>query len=75
MKIKNFLEQHKDEWLVIKVTKKNKSGVPEEGELLYHTPDREKAWKHVPSTKGYIQVIYAGDPIKKGYAAVFLNGI
>lgn len=72
MKINHLLQQYKDQWLIIEVTKRNEFGIPEEGRLLFHSPDREEAWKHIPKTKKCIQVLYAGAVLKKGYAAVFI---
>jgi len=71
VKVRHFLKRYKNEWLVIEVTKRNDFGIPEEGRLLFHSANREEAWKHVPKTKKCIQVIYAGAVLKKGYAAVF----
>ena len=38
-------QAHPDEWLVIRVTKKNKNDEPLRGEVLSHSPDRDEAYK------------------------------
>ena len=39
--IEEIRKRFKDEWLLIRVTKHDKNGLPVEGILLFHYPDKE----------------------------------
>ncbi len=39
--IEEIRKRFKDEWLLIKVTKHDKNGLPVEGILLFHSPDKK----------------------------------
>ncbi|MCX7969453.1 MAG: hypothetical protein N3B10_13345 [Armatimonadetes bacterium] len=39
--IEQIRKRFKDEWLLIKVTKHDRNGLPLEGILLFHSPDRK----------------------------------
>ncbi|UCG68448.1 MAG: hypothetical protein JSV09_11620 [Thermoplasmata archaeon] len=72
MKIEAIMEQYKDEWLAIKVSKLSENHIPEEGELIAHSENREELWNQVPrNSKDTIYITYSGDLIEEGYATAY----
>lgn len=69
MKIEAIKEQYKDEWLAVKVSKFSEGTIPEEGELIAHSENREELWKQVPrNTKDTIYIFFSGDLRGRYYA-------
>ena len=72
MKIKAILENHKDRWLAIRVSRFGKNNIPLEGELIAEDEVREKLWKKVPQDKKKASyILFSGDYLEEGYAAAF----
>lgn len=69
-RIEDLKEAHAGEWLVIRVTRKEEH-VPVEGELLFHSEDREVVADWVAEIEETLYVTYAGPPIPEGTGAAF----
>lgn len=69
-RIDELKAEHDGEWLVIRVTRRGPDG-PEEGELVFHSADRDEAWDHVDVSAGDMYVTYAGPPVPEGTEAIF----
>ncbi len=69
-KIREFERDYRGEWLAIEVEKEGVMG-PEEGKLLFHAKDRDAVWQRIKMYPQNVYVMYAGPPLKKGYAAAF----
>ena len=68
--IQQLTEAHKGEWLAIAVLRDSPSG-PQDGELLYHSTDRDDVWKRIKGDRRRVYVTYGGPPLEEGYAAAF----
>ena len=71
MKIDDLKEQHKDEWLLIKVKKTNELNEPIEGELIAHSKSRDEIYEKMKTVEGHTYTVYSGEIPKKGYAVAF----
>jgi len=70
-RITELVRKHPGEWLAVRVTKEE-NFEPVEGELLFHTPQREELYKNLTLKKGErVAVFFAGPPLKEGYYAAF----
>jgi len=67
--IQELIEQHPDEWLAIDV-KAEEGGRPKAGALVYHAKDRDEVWRKTKRLRR-LYIVYAGPPLKEGYAAAF----
>jgi len=67
--IQKIVEQHPGEWLAIAVAAE-KGGQPTAGQLVCHARDPDEVWRRTRNWKR-LYVVYAGPPLKKGYAAAF----
>jgi len=70
-RIEELIAEHEGEWLAIEVTKEE-NGHPKEGILVYHSPVREEVWEKTRERKR-LYIVYAGPPLKEGYAAAFIQ--
>ena len=68
--IQELKEAYKDEWLAIAVLREGESG-PEEGELVYHCPNRDQLWRSINGDDRKIYVTYAGPALAEGYTAAY----
>lgn len=68
--IQQLKDAHKGEWLAIAVVRESEAG-SEEGELVYHSRDRNDVWKRIKGDRRKIYVTYSGPPLDEGYAAAF----
>lgn len=71
-RIENIKKRFKNEWLLIRVKKVEKSQ-PVTGYLLDHSPDRAVIYKEISKygSKYPVFVSYSQDNLPKGYAAAF----
>jgi len=69
MKVDEIKRKYKDEWILIKVSKVDKFGVPVEGEVIAHSKSRDEIYEKQRSMKGDLAVIYTGQ-IPKSYVLV-----
>lgn len=68
--IQELKEAYKGEWLAIAVV--HAEGYePQEGELIYHSKDREDVWRRIKHDRRRIYITYAGAFLEEGYAAAF----
>ena len=67
--IQELVRQHPGEWLAIQVSRE-REGQPEAGELVYHSPDKDEVWRKT-AKRPRLFILYAGPPLKEGYAAAF----
>jgi len=67
--IEELIEHYPDEWLAIAVTAEA-GGRPTSGRLVCHAKDPEEVWRRTRNWKR-LYIVYAGPPLKKGYAAAF----
>jgi len=68
-KVEDLLKQYPGEWLAIEVTEFSE-GQPLRGELIYHSATRKEVWEKTKE-KERLYIVYAGPPLKEGYAAAF----
>jgi hypothetical protein len=71
MKITDIKEKYKNEWVAIRVLKVDESGVPVEGEVVYHSKSRDDVYERQRGLKGDIAIMYTGEIPKEGYAVAF----
>lgn len=67
--IQELIEKYPEEWLAIEVETED-AGQPRAGKLVYHAKDRDKVWKETRGRRR-LYILYAGPPLKEGYAAAF----
>lgn len=60
MKLDEVNKKYNGEWIVAKVLKMEK-GQPEELEVLFHSKERDEAYKNMAGLKGLIAAFYAGE--------------
>ena len=70
-KIAELKETYDGEWLAIVVTKRE-DHESIEGELVFHSKDRDAVWKNVTGDTRTLFVTYAGPPLPPGRIAAFL---
>ncbi|MFN4180682.1 MAG: hypothetical protein ACK4I8_10245 [Armatimonadota bacterium] len=72
--IEEIRKRHKDEWLLIKVTKHDRNGMPLEGILLFHSPDRNALNEAVTAAfkQGEKELLtcFAGPLVPEGWEVV-----
>ena len=67
--IQDLLKQYPGEWVAIEVTQEE-DGRPIAGRLVHHSPDRDEVWQKTRELQR-VYIVYAGEPLKEGYAAAF----
>ena len=67
--IQKLIEQYPEEWLAIDV-KVESEGQPQKGVLVCHAKDQEEVWQTTKHRRR-LYIVYAGPPLKEGYAAAF----
>jgi hypothetical protein len=67
--LEELYKEFPDEWLLIRVTKTDRFNVPLEGEVLFHSPDRDEIAQYDDNhdLEGDILIYYSGDPVPKGW--------
>ncbi len=73
--IEQLRQRYKDEWLLIKVTKHDRKGLPSEGVLLLHSPDRKAVWAMTENVDGELYVCFAGSTVPEGWEAVLHGSV
>ena len=68
--IETLRKQHKDEWIVLRVTKTDKWDTPLEGEVIGHSPTRAGASEIQRGLQGDIMICFGGPPMKEGHIAI-----
>lgn len=73
--IDEIRKRFKDEWLLIKVTKHDKNGLPIEGILLFHTTDRQALHEVILNLReqgetGELMSWYEGPIVPEGWEVV-----
>lgn len=71
MKIEEVKEKYKDEWVLIKVLKTDELNRPIEGEVLFHSKNRDEVYAKMKEVKGHTYTLYTGEIPKEGYAVAF----
>ena len=71
MNIEELKKRYKDEWLLIKITKTDKQDRPIEGEVLFHSKNRDEIYEAQKNLKEYLYITYSGEMPKKGFAVAF----
>lgn len=72
MNIEEIKKKHKDEWVLVEVTKCDELGQPIEGKVIAHSKNRDdtyKAMKKFAEKRTYH--FYTGEIPKEGYAVAF----
>jgi hypothetical protein len=66
--------RHEGEWLLIKVTSHDENGLPKEGILLFHSPDREAVYEAVDAAfkrgENELLTCFAGPLVPEGWEVV-----
>ena len=70
-KIAELKETYHGEWLAIVLPQEGDSTTAEEGELLFHSTNRDEVWKQTKTDVRKIYVTYAGPALPPGWAAAF----
>jgi hypothetical protein len=72
--IEQIRRRHEGEWLLIKVTKHDENGLPKEGILLFHSPDREAVYEAVDAAfkrgENELLTCFAGPLVPEGWEVV-----
>lgn len=68
--INELKEKYKGKWLAIEIRKEDITG-PLEGEIVYHSRERDRVWRKIKGDKRRLYVTYAGPLIEEGYAVAF----
>ena len=71
MRIEGIKEKYKDEWLLIRVIRTDELNRPIEGELIFHSKDRDEVYTKMKQVKGHTYTLYTGKIPKEGYAVAF----
>ena len=69
--IARIQKDHKDEWLLIRVSKTDGKSRPVEGELVFHSKNRDDVYAKQTGLDGDYYITYTGDIPKKGFAVAF----
>ncbi|MBI2913170.1 MAG: hypothetical protein HYY03_04550 [Chloroflexi bacterium] len=70
MNIEQLKKKHQGEWLAI-VVERDAVAEPREGQLIYHSRDREVVWGKISEDKRRIYVTFAGPLIEEGKGIAF----
>ena len=72
--IEQIRQRHEGEWLLIKVTSHDENGLPKEGILLFHSPDREAVYEAVDAAfkrgENELLTCFAGPLVPEGWEVV-----
>lgn len=68
--IEQLKQKHQGEWLAISVLKEGEAG-PDEGDLVYHSANRDEVWRRIKGDPRKIYVTYGGPALEEGYAVAF----
>jgi hypothetical protein len=73
--IEQIRQRYEGEWLLIKVTKHDRSGFPVEGILLLHTPDKEEIHEAILNLReqgetGELMFWFEGPLVPEGWEVV-----
>jgi hypothetical protein len=72
--IEQIRRRHEGEWLLIKVTSHDENGLPKEGVLLFHSPDREAVYEAVDAAfkrgENELLTCFAGPLVPEGWEVV-----
>ncbi len=71
MKIEKVKGKYKDEWVLIKVLKIDELNIPIEGEVIFHSKNRDEVYAKMKEVKGHTYTLYTGKIPKEGYAVAF----
>jgi hypothetical protein len=69
--VQELIQQHPGEWLAIDVETET-GGRPKAGRLVCHARDRDTVWRKTKSRRR-LYIVYAGPPLREGYATAFLT--
>lgn len=70
-KIAQLKEDYAGEWLAIALPQEGDGTTAEEGDLVFHSKNRDEVWKRTKADTRKIYVTYAGPPLPPGWAAAF----
>jgi hypothetical protein len=72
--IEQIRQRYEGEWLLIKVTSHDENGLPKEGILLFHSPDREAVYEAVDAAfkrgENELLTCFAGPLVPEGWEVV-----
>jgi len=72
--IEQIRQRYEGEWLLIKVTSHDENGLPKEGVLLFHSPDREVVYEAVDAAfkrgENELLTCFAGPLVPEGWEVV-----
>ena len=73
MRIEQIKKQHKNQWILIEVSKEDAVSQPLEGEILKYGSSRDAIYDALLKTPegSRVAVLFTGKPLKEGYAAAF----
>ena len=71
MKIEEIKKKYKDNWVLIKVIKIDKLNRPIEGEVIFHSKNRDEVYAKMKKIRGHTYTVYTGEIPKEGYAVAF----
>lgn len=71
MNVEEIKRKYPDQWVLVKVAKKNELGQPTEGEIIAHSENRDEIYARMKDVKGHTYTLYTGKIPKKGYAVAF----
>jgi len=73
MDIEELKRKYKDEWLLIRVTATDEQDRAIEGEVLFHSNNRDEIYEAQKHLQDDLYITYSGELPKKGFAVAF-NG-
>ncbi len=71
--LKDLEKKFKNEWILTEVLEENEINKPTKMRLIAHSKDRDQVYEammKVPDNT-HVATLYAGPPLKQGYAAAF----
>lgn len=68
--IARLKQAYQGEWLAISIPDDGEAR-PEQGELVYHSADRDEVWRQITGDQRRIYVTYAGPLIEESHAVAF----
>lgn len=71
MNVEEIKKKHPDQWVLVRVLRKNELGQLIEGEIMAHSKNRDEIYEKMKNVKGHTYTLYTGKIPKKGYAVAF----
>ncbi len=79
LKIADIRTQHKDQWVVVEITKTDKHNNPKRGRVLFHGHEQSEVYRQGPKYREAhpnvkLYYFYAGNVIPEGIGVVLVQG-